>query len=377
MIDKEVSELRRRFRGDYNNISRIRGCYVSSNGEVIASFNESMGILGMEEQEKYLSLLKKAISGSMGKTLNDIEFSTSQVMDSDEHRLLMKLRSSGLADDEAVNQLYEIITKSLHMAENYLILLAFDSYDVPYRGKDGDRMEDSGDSVHQYIICSICPVKESKPALRYQPEDGFFRNRSADWVVGAPELGFAFPAFDDRCTNIYGAIYYVKSKETNYEDFVDAVFHTDAPMPLNMQKESFRDVLTEALQEECSPKLVQTVHNSVRTMMQIHKDGKVAEPLQVSRNEVGAVLKDTGISEEKMAAFHVKYDLAFGDHAYLPPQNLINPKELTYTSEDVVVKINPEREDLVSTRVINGTKFLLINVDSGLELNGIPLHFEE
>jgi hypothetical protein len=112
-------------------------------------------------------------------------------------------------------------------------------------------------------------------------------------------------------------------------------------------------------------------------MMQIHKDGKVAEPLQVSRNEVGAVLKDTGISEEKMAAFNVKYDLAFGDHAYLPPQNLINPKELTYTSEDVVVKINPEREDLVSTRVINGTKFLLINVDSGLELNGIPLHFEE
>lgn len=377
MIDKEVSELRRRFRADYNNISRIRGCYVSSNGEVIATFNESMGILGLEEQEKYLNLLKKAISGSMGKTLNDIEFSTSQVMDSPEHKLLMQLRSSSLTDDEAVNTLFETITKTLHMAENYLILLAYDCYDVPYRGKDGDRMEDSGDTTHSYIVCSICPVKESKPALRYQPTEGLFRNRNADWVVGAPELGFAFPAFDDRCTNIYGALYYVRSKDTNYEEFVDAIFQTEAPMPLTAQKENFRDVLIDALQEECSPKVVQTVHSSVRTMMQIHKESKVSEPLQVSRRELGAVLQDCGVSDEKMSAFNVKYDLAFGDYSNLPPQNLISPKELTYTAQDLVVKINPEREDLISTRVINGTKYLLINIDQGVELNGIPLHIEE
>ncbi len=377
MIDKEVSELRRRFRADYNNISRIRGCYVSSNGEVIATFNESMGIMGLEEQEKYLNLLKKAISGSMGKTLNDIEFSTNQVMDSPEHKLLMTLRGSALTDDEAVNTLYETITKSLRMAENYLILLAYDSYDVPYRGKDGSRMEDSSETTHSYMICSICPVKESKPALRYQATEGLFRNRSSDWVVGAPELGFAFPAFDDRCSNIYGALYYVRSKDTNYEDFVEAVFHTDAPMPLTVQKESFRDVLTESLLEECSPKVVQTVHSSVRTMMQIHKESKVSEPLQVSRRELGSVLQDCGVSEEKMSAFNVKYDLTFGDYSALPPQNLISPKELTYTGPDLVVKINPEREDLVSTRIINGTKYLLINIDQGVELNGIPLHIEE
>lgn len=377
MIDKEVSELRRRFRADYHNISRIRGCYVSSNGEVISTFNESLGILGQEEQEKYLTLLKKAISGSMGKTLNDIEFTTSQVLDSDEHRLLTKLRESALEDDEAVQALFELITKSLHMAENYLILLASDSYDVPFRGKDGETLEDGGDTVHSYIICSICPVKESKPALRYQPAEGLFRNRSADWVVGSPELGFAFPAFDDRRTNIYGALYFVRSKDTNYEEFVDAVFHADPPMPLNLQKESFRDVLTEALQEECSPQVVQTVHNTVRTMVQTHKESKVAEPLQVSRHEVASVLEDCGVSQEKMAAFNVKYDLAFGDHTALPPQNLVNAKELCYETPDVVVKVNPEREDLIHTRVINGTKYLLINIDQGVELNGIHLHIEE
>ena len=377
MIDKEVSELRRRFRPDYNNISRIRGCYVSSNGEIISTFHEPLGIMAQDEQEKYLSLLKKAISGSIGRTLSDIEFSTNQVLDSEEHRLLTKLRDSSLTDEDAVKELYTRIAGSLHMAENYVILLAFDSYDVPFRGKDGESFSDGADQVHSYMVCSICPVKESKPALRYQPTEGLFRNRSADWVVSAPELGFAFPAFDDRRTNIYGALYYVRSKDTNYEEFVDAIFHTDPPMPLTVQKESFREVLTEALQEECSPQVVQSVHNAVRTMVQTHKESKVAEPLQVSCRDVAAVLEDCGVSEDKMAAFHVKYDLTFGDYVALPPQNLVNPKELCYETPDVVVKVNPEREDLVHTRVINGTKYLLINIDQGVELNGINLHIEE
>ena len=377
MIDKEVSELRRRFRADYHNLSRIRGCYVSSNGEIISTFHESLGIMGQEEQEKYLSLLKKAISGSMGRTLHDVAFSTNQVPDSPEHRLLSKLRNSSLEDEEAVRELFQRIAGVLHMAENYLILLACDTYDVPFKGKDGQTLEDGGDTVHSYIICSICPVKESKPALRYQPEEGLFRNRSADWVVGAPELGFAFPSFDDRRTNIYGALYYVRSKETNYEEFVEAMFHTDPPMPLKVQKESFREVLTESLQEECSPKVVQAVHNTVRTMVQTHKESKVAEPLEVSRYDVAAVLADCGVSEEKMAAFNVKYDLTFGDYGDLPPQNLVNPKELCFETADVVVKVNPEREDLVHTRVINGTKYLLINIDQGVELNGIGLHIED
>ncbi len=377
MIDKEVSELRRRFRADYNNISRIRGCYVSSNGEIISTFNESLGILGQEEQEKYLSLLKKAISGSIGKTLNDIVFSTGQVLDSDEHRLLTKLRTSSLEDDEAVQTLFDLITKSLHMAENYLILLAYDAYDVPFKGKDGETFSEGGDTVHNYIVCSICPVKESKPALRYQPSEGLFRNRDADWVVGSPELGFAFPAFDDRRTNIYGALYYVRSKDTSYEEFVDTIFHTTPPMPLNLQKESFRDVLTESLQEECSPQVVQIVHDTVRSMVQTHKESKVAEPLQVSRFDVASVLQDCGVSEEKMSAFNVNYDLAFGDHTELPPQNLVNAKELCYETPDVVVKVDPERADLVHTRVINGTKYLLINIDAGVELNGIPVQIED
>ena len=88
MNQKELNELRRRFRLDKNNFSRVYGCYVNSNREIIAWVDTSMGLMRQEEQEMYLGLLKKSLSGTLGKNLIDVVFSTQQVADSDEHRLL-------------------------------------------------------------------------------------------------------------------------------------------------------------------------------------------------------------------------------------------------------------------------------------------------
>ena len=101
MIQKEVSELRRRFRPDKNAISRVYGCYVNTNREIISYLNEPVGLMTQEESEQYLGLLKKAISGTLGKNLVDIVFSTQLVADSEEHRLLMALRQSALKDTAA------------------------------------------------------------------------------------------------------------------------------------------------------------------------------------------------------------------------------------------------------------------------------------
>ena len=79
MIDKEVSELRRRFRADRTAITHVYGCYVNPFGELLAEFDESLTLLPADEQEKYLELLKKGISGTLGRTLSELSFSTAQV----------------------------------------------------------------------------------------------------------------------------------------------------------------------------------------------------------------------------------------------------------------------------------------------------------
>ena len=377
MNEKEISEIRRRFRPDKSNITHVRGCYVNERQEIVAAFDQSLALLPQEESENLLAVLRRTLAGTQGKNLIDMPFSTAQVVDSDEHRLLMRLRDSGLEDEEAVQTLYEKIAGSLHLADNYLILLAADRYDVPFRSRDGFRQEEGSEQQFSYILCSICPVKETKPVLRYDSAEGKFHERGTDWVAAAPEVGFLFPAFDDRATNLYGALYYTKNTDNSYEEFVSAVFNLQPPMPAGTQRETFREVLTDALEDECSVNVVQNVHTALRELVLTHKETRAEEPLAVTRQEVGAVLEHCGVSEPKMAAFNVKYDEAFGGGSEVPPQNLLGAAQLEYRTPDVVIRVNPDRQDLVQTRVLGGAKYLLINVDEGMELNGVSVRVPE
>jgi len=372
MIDREISELRRRFRADRTAITHIYGCYVNSLGEILAEFDESLALLPAHEQEKYLELLKKGISGSLGRTLSELSFSTAQVQSGEEHGLLMRLRQQRLAEAETRHSLYEKIAGSLRLAEsNYLILLASDVYDVPFRGKDGVLREDSGDSQFSYLVCAICPVKETRPVLRYEAAEKSFRGHGTDWVAGNPELGFLFPAFDDRATNLYGALLYNRSKETGYDEFIEAVFHTRPPMAVGVQKDTFRDVLVEALDEECSPRVIQTVHSQLRELAAVHKEARDPAPLTVSGDAIRQILEQTGVSEPRTAAFQVKYEEAFGVDAQMPPQNLLNTAQLEYKTPDVVIKVNPDRRDLIQVRELGGVRCVVINADEGIEINGV------
>lgn len=374
MTDKEVAELRRRLRPDRCSITKLYGCYIDRLGQIVACFDTSTALLPAEEHEKYLELLKKGISGTMGRTLSDLIFSTAQVQNGEEYQLLSRLREKRLSDPEDLDVFYHRIADSLKLGDNGIfVLIGSDVYDVPFRGKDGSMQADSGDTQFTHLICAICPVKETNPVLRYNAADRVFHNHGVDQIVGSPELGFLFPAFDDRASNIYGALLYNRSKENSYDTFVDRIFHTRPPMAIGIQKDTFRSVLVDALEEECSLNVVQSMHTQLRDMTQSHKEARVPEPLRVGCQELGRILEDSGVSEPRMASFRVKYEQAFGMDSELPPQNLIGTTQLEYKTPEVVIKVDPDRKDLIELRELGGVRYLMIKADEGIELNGVQV----
>lgn len=373
MNEKEIAELRRRFRADKSSISRVRGCYVNEKREIISQFDQSLGLLGQTESEQLLSTLRKTLSGTLGKNLLDIPFDTRQVVEGDQHKLLMTLRNSALRDEEAVSAFYQRVIQSLDLEGNYLILLVQDDYDVPYRSKDDQRQDDASSEVFRYILCSICPVKQTKEALSYYVYENAFHSISADWVVSAPEMGFLFPSFDERSTNLYDALYYCKDTSQIHPDFVEAVFHAPAPMPATEQMETFQALLEDTLSDECRYQVVQSVHGQLREMIEEHKANKVEEPLVVDKGTVRRVLEHSGVSEEHVEAFEERYDDAFGADADLSPRNLVDTKQLEITTPDVTIKVSPDRGDLVETRLIDGARYILIRAEEGVAVNGVPI----
>lgn len=373
MNEKEISEIRRRFRSDKSNISRIRGCYVNENKEIVSEFNQSLSIMSQDESEGILAILKKTLSGTIGKNLIDIEFSTQQVIEAEEHKLLMDLKNSSLEDNNAVSEFYTQVIQSVSFESSYLILLSCDKYDVFSYTKDGGRDEDSS-TVFTYILCSICPVKMTKPALSYFAYENTFHNISANSVVGSPELGFMFPAFDDRAANIYNALYYTRDASQSHSEFVDNIFKSEIPMPADIQKETFQTILGDSISEECNYEVVQAVHDQICEMIEEHKANKEEKPLMISKNTVKKVLQSCGVDKIRVTAFEEKYDTAFGTDTEIRPQNIVDTKQFELRTADVTIKVNPERSDLIKTQIINGTKYILIRADENVEVNGVNIH---
>ena len=373
MNRKEIAEIRRRFNPDKNAISCVRGCYVNDKREIVSAFNHPLLSLPLEEQEKYLAIFKRTLAGVPGRNLIDIEFRPDQVMEDEAPQLLMGLRNTALTVDAGAEKLCQRIIDSLELEGNYLILMMHDAYDVPFKHSDENKTDVISEEVFNYILVSVCPVKLTKPALSYFSEDNAFHTLDPDWVVAAPELGFLFPTFDDRATNIYGALYYSKDAADVHGEFIDAVFHADAPMPAEAQRESFQAVLEDALDEDLRFDVVQTVHEQLRDMIEEHDQDKTAEPLVVSKREVGQMLQAAGVPEERVEAFAERFDEEFGADMDLRAANIVEPRKFEVRTPDVVLHVNPERSDLIETRVIDGFKYILIRADEGVEVNGVTI----
>lgn len=377
MNEKEVAEIRRRFRQDKGNITHIRGCFVNENREIVSQFDQSLTLMSAEESEKFLGIIKKTLSGTLGKNLMDITFSTQQVVDGEEHQLLMELKNSSLQNEDAVQAFFQRIIEAIRMEGRYLILLAHDTYDVPYRSKDGETQNDASSEVFSYILCSVCPIKPTPEALSYYVVENEFHNCRTDWIVSPPELGFLFPAFDDRSANIYNALYYSKNIEDTHDEFIDAVFKTDVPMPAAAQKELFQSMLGQTLADDCSYDVVQSIHGQLCEMIEEHKANKEEAPLVLSKSAVKSVLSSCGVSDTGVSAFEEKYDEDFGAEAEISPLNIIEPKKFEVRTPDVTIHVNPERRDLLETRMIDGSKYILIRVESDVEVNGVNIRIAD
>ncbi len=377
MIDKEVAEIRRRLKYEKNNITHILGCYVNERKEIISTFSKSMSMMKEDEIGMYLSLLRRSVSGSVGKNLMNMEFSTAQVVDSEEHKLLMNIKKSEAKDETFTDELFEKIISNIVIEGNFLVLLALDKYDVPYRGKDNIKLEDASNEMFTYYLCCVCPVKQGKPVLGYDKENSTFTNTAGVYSVSPAVLGFMFPSFADRTTNIYSSLYYLKDLNEPQDSLTDIIFGVSTPMPATVQKEVFSVVLSESLENECEYDVIQTVHEKLSELVETHKVNKEVEPLYVSKDQISTILDDCGVTEDKIDSFNGKFETEFGIGAKLMPANIIDVNQFEVKIPDIVIKVKPEKSTLIETKVIDGKKYLLIRADDGVEVNGVNINVNE
>ncbi len=371
MHKKEVLEIRKQYKPEECSITRICGCYVNGNKEIVAQSRDAFLSLPDEEIFKYLTIFKQTLSGTIGKNLINMEFPLEQEMPGGTQEFLLQLRASKLQDDMLLEEFYQKIIENYNYGENYYIILIHVAYDIPGKATDGNEMFDASDEVYEYLLCSICPVQLSKEGLCYNPETNHMENRIRDWLVEPPVKGFLFPAFNDRSTDIHSLLYFSKQAEDLQPEFIENALGCTFPLSAGSQKSTFQSVVINTLGEEREYDVIRNIHDNLNDIIEETKESP--EPPVLTKPELKRLLLNSGVTEERMETFDSNFDHIAGEKTEFLVPNIAETRKFCIEPPAIVIKVNPERADLVETQIINGRRCLVIEMTDQVEVNGVPI----
>jgi len=372
MIKKEINEIKSLFTLENCSIRKMACCYVNGDKKKVTKFKETFLNLPEEERHKYFDIFKKTLSGAQGKNLLDMRFRVSAYAQEGAQTTLMKLKNSGLEDDSLLDSFYDKIIESYNYPGNYIIILINQAYDVPGRTLDGIQMEDASEEVYNYILCSICHVTLSKPGLGYNEEENVFHNQRQFHMIDVPDVGFLFPAFNDRSEDRDAVLYYTKDAKNFQTEFILSILDSEAPLPADDQKETFQVLVTETLGEQCDYETVRNIHENLNQMILMKKDEP--KPAVLDKTSARALLEKSGVKEEKLEHFEEQFADAAGDDGRLLAANVAETRKFEVKTSDIVVKVNPAKTDLVKTMMLEDKLCLVIEINDQLKVNGIAVN---
>lgn len=391
MKKRDALELTRRMKKDACTFTRMCACYVNPGKEKVLSLHKTFLNLDDEEIYKYLEIAKKTLSGTVGDNLMECPFPLDQEEVGGRQQFLMALRESKLKNEELVERFFDMVIESYQYAGSYLILLFHDAYDVMSRTSDNNKLDES-EEVYDYLLCSVCPIVLSKPALGYLESENTIGPRIRDKIVSLPDFGFLFPSFTERSSDIHSVVVYNKDTKEPHDEFVENGLGCASKMTAAIQKTTFQTIVKSSFPEEEDAEetildIQKNLSDLVTGVMEEDPDAYEENKYVLETKELEKLMTQSGVEEQKAAAIARHFEEKFADE---PPvaEHLIDTKVLRdgeaalekkelkkqlkelksqvegYDNEvktyDVVLRVKPEKANQIRTEMINGEKCLVI-----------------
>lgn len=398
MKKKDILELKKRLKKDHCTFTKMCGCYVNGEKNIILNFRETFLNLEEDEYFKYLEIAKKVLSGTIGNNILELNFPPNENLENEKQLSLIQLKKSQLKDDALLQDFYKSIIDSYDYTGNFLILVFHDAYDVITKTTDNGKIDES-EEVYEYILCAICPVSLSDPGLRYFEEEKKIKPRIRDWVVDTPTLGFVFPAFINRGSDVNSVMYYTKNAKDPHPELMEKALGCSSKQTATIQKETFQTIIKDYINtdEKKAEKTFIEIQENLNTMIdeynEIYNDTD-GEPITLTQKNIQNLLIESGVPEESTTKIEQSYLENFGEDLPLA-QHLIDSKVLKANAqrkkeeqlekqveilqtrlEQVKQEAAVDNETHLSTEVNDDNVVLEEAHDTNLEDNKVTSHYD-
>ncbi len=375
MIRGEINEIKSLFDSIADQgIRRLAGCYVNGEKQKVKTFSVPFYEIPEEEMHKYLEIFRKTLSGTLGKNLLDMSFvDQGEEEESVGKGLLKKMLRSELEDESALEDFYNKVIGTYNYVGNYLILVIFQPYDVPVVTTDGVELDDASDEVYNYILCSICPMKLTKPGLGFDDDLAEIHTLKQVFAVELPETGFLYPAFNDRSADDTEILYSNKKADMLQDAFLEKVLGVPTELPAKEQKEGFKEFVSDVLGDEADFETVLSIQENLKETVHDIKTESPGGAVYFDKDTMRDVFERSGVSEERLQRFDRRFDDQFDMEQKFFADNVAPTRSLEVRNNNMVLRVNTKHTDIIEARIIDGKKCLVIEVTDDLTVNGVPV----
>ena len=371
MRKKDILELKKRFKKDHCTFTKMCGCYVNGEKNILLKFRETFLNLEEDDYFKYLEIAKKVLSGTIENNILELNFELNEEHVNEKQLEFMKLKNSQLKDDLLLDDFYNSIINNYDYEGNFLILIFHDAYDIITKTKDNAKLDES-EEVYEYILCAICPVELSKAGLRYFEEENSIKSRTRDWVVEAPSNGFVFPAFINRTTDVNSIMYYTKNAKDTHPELMENVLGCPSKQTNTEKKETFNDILRDALgpdekkSDHFFMEIQESLNNKIEEHNIIHEDSET--PIFLTDEVIQDILNESGVPDEITTKIEKSYAESFGD---TPPvaDILIDNKALAAKDQKKKEEMLEKQVRILENKLERVTQDNSLNTEAAVEVD--------
>lgn len=385
MRKKDVSSVRKEFKMDNPKLKLgdVVSIYVKGDiKEIIGTEKEYFGRMDTGKQELYLKNFKKLLTGPLDSKVFELEFSDNKLGQNPSQRDLIQTLQAGDFMDRAEVIAHKIIRHCDYQSDFMISFLRGEVY-IPTK-KEEREAEESGldDEVFsfQFFMGCVNPVTIPKTALKFDFEVKTFKaDIPLDVVINltAPLEGFMFPSWQDNSADVNSVVYYANKANTPNLEFLDKVLACDLHSTAQAEKTQFLEILQEVAGKEIEPEKIANIYENVNYLLTRNEEETSDIPC-VGLKDMAKILQASGV--ENTQGLETAFQKVTGTDKYeFKAANIVpnfTGKSIKIENNTVSLSVSPQDLKYIKQVKKDGRRYLLIEIDETVNLEGFELSTE-
>lgn len=374
MNKKELQEIRKQLKFD-NDKLLLKGIYEAygknKDGEASIQFTRLIQEehLEKEEGELYFDIFKKSLGGTPGKNLQEYGFDFSDPQAKELQQTFFEYKNGSLLQKEVFEELAsDLLVKGDYRNSVYITAGVFE-YSAPGLSANNEVLEEN--SVFRFFIVAVSEAKLT--------EIGLFYNRDANEVmrkvneemqiIPSPLDAFFYPSFSGRAADVNHFLYHSKTAKKPNVELIEEYFHIPFVSTAPEQQEGFSKVIAEVFPNGMDARAAMKFHENISDY--VRENSEEDSVVMLDKSRIKDLLLSSGAQQENMQFFDASFSKILEDQE-VAAVNLMEKGKVSVKAPSISLSVKDDALDHIHTEEINGKVVLVIEMDEGLEVSGLP-----